>query len=163
MGSLQFDGHDTCHVSKNINKTVLQRRCRICCFFSLRNNKKCHSDGNRKAQAWTPNYIEKRKFCIAGTNFCLILGNFQSWWLLDGAQLRQLTSRMSGPYQDLHHILVWSLKNEIRTAKLFCPASARENTSPEEENIIFQSSFSFPAVTGGQLTARASPVLHTGN
>lgn len=64
MGSLQFDGHDTCHVSKNINKTVLQRGCRICCFFSLRTNKNCHSDGNRKAKASTPNSTENKKLCV---------------------------------------------------------------------------------------------------
>lgn len=41
---------------------------------------------------------------------------------------------MSGPRLNLHHALFWSLKWEISTAKLFCRASAREDSSPEEEN-----------------------------
>jgi len=73
MGSLQFDGHDTCHVSKNIKKTVLQRGCRICCFFRLRTNKRCHSDGNRKAKASRPNPMENRKFCITEEQICVSL------------------------------------------------------------------------------------------
>lgn len=113
MGSLQFDGHDTCHVSKNINKTMLQKGWRICCFFSLRTNKICHSDGNRKAKDTILNAMENRKLCITEEQTFLTLGNFQFWWLLNGAQLRKLTNTMSAPNLNSHRALFWNLKWEI--------------------------------------------------
>lgn len=160
MGSLQFDGHDTCHVSKNINKPVFLRRCRICCFFSIRNNKKCHSDGKGKAKDWTPNSMANRKLCMTKA----ILPHFRQFPVLmafgwkatlavDQCNVR--APPKSAPYS------IWSLKHEIWTAKLFCTTSAREDSSLEEESIIFPSSFSFCAVPGGQLTAHASLLLHT--
>lgn len=51
-----------------------------------------------------------------------------------GAQLRQLTSTVSGSHLNLHHALFWRLQQEISTVKLFCGASAREDSFPEEEN-----------------------------
>lgn len=41
---------------------------------------------------------------------------------------------MSGPHLNLPHAQFWSLKREISMTKLFCRASAREDSSPEEEN-----------------------------
>lgn len=101
---MQFDGHNTCHVSKNISKGVLERRRRICCFFGLRTNKKCHSD--RKAKASTPQNMKNTKLCVSHFKNLPVL--------LDGAQLEQLPNATSGS----HLYLFWNPQREISTAKL---------------------------------------------
>lgn len=151
MGSLQFDVHDTCHVSKNINKTVLERGCRICCFFSLRTHKKDHSDrkaGNRKGKASTPQYMENEE---------QISVSFQGTSSPSGRSTAQAADQCN----------VWVPPQPVlkssegdKHSKAACRASAREDSSLEEENKALSHCLLSQVA---QLTAHVSPVLPAGN